>query len=80
MTTCAASLSAWFDDGFGSRAVGREIWIGWGLPMLQSLGPGHHDVDVATAALGADEPIAPLGNGGLGAEPLGDLGSIGLAR
>jgi hypothetical protein len=46
-----------------------------GLPPL---GPGHHRVDVAAAAPGADEPLAPLGNGRLGTVPLRHLGSVGL--
>jgi hypothetical protein len=46
--------------------------------MLPPLGPGHHHVDVTAAALGADESLAPLGDGGSGAVPLGQLGSVRL--
>jgi len=46
--------------------------------MLPPLGPGHHHVDVAAAAPGADEPLAPLRDGGVGAVPLGHLGGVGL--
>src|SRR5262249_13726445 len=35
-------------------------------------------VDVAAATSGADKPLAPLGNGGLGAVSLGHPGSVGL--
>jgi len=34
--------------------------------------------DVATAAPGADEPLAPLGNGAVGPVALGHLGGVGL--
>src|SRR5215469_9229529 len=46
--------------------------------MLSPLGAGHHHVDSAAATPGAHQPIAPLGNGGLGAVPLGHLRRIGL--
>ena len=49
-----------------------------GLATLPRLGPGHHHVDVAAAASGADEPLSPLGNGGLGPVLFGRLGGIGL--
>ena len=45
---------------------------------LSPLGPGHHHVDVAATTPGADQPIAPIENDGLGAVPPGDLGRIGL--
>jgi len=35
--------------------------------MLPPLGAGHDHVDVAAAASGADEAIAPIGNGCVGA-------------
>jgi hypothetical protein len=34
--------------------------------------------DAAAAAPGADEPPAPLGDGGLGSVPLGHLSGVGL--
>jgi len=49
-----------------------------GCQPLPPLGPGHHHIDVATAAPGADKPLAPPGNGGLGAVPLGHLRRVGL--
>jgi predicted protein tyrosine phosphatase len=45
-------------------------------PRRYLLGPGHHDV--AAAARGADEPLVPLGNGGLGTVPFGHFGSVRL--
>jgi hypothetical protein len=42
------------------------------------LAPGHHHIDVAAAAPGADKPIAPIGNACLGAVPLGHLRRVGL--
>jgi hypothetical protein len=48
------------------------------LLALPSLGPGYHHVDVAAAAARADEPLAPFGDGGPGAIPLGHLGSVGF--
>jgi hypothetical protein len=66
------------NGGFGSRAVGWEIPIGRGLSTLSPLGPGHHHIDVAAAARGADEPIAPIETDGLGAVPLGNLRRVGL--
>jgi hypothetical protein len=50
-------------------------------PALLALPPfcsGHQHVDVPADAPGADEPLAPLGNGDLGAEPRGHPGGIGL--
>jgi hypothetical protein len=46
--------------------------------MFTAVGPGHHHVDIPAAASRAHQPIAPLGNGCLGAVPLGDLRSVGL--
>jgi hypothetical protein len=40
-----------------------------GLLTLPSLGPGHHHVDIAAAAPGADEPLAPLEARGLDGMP-----------
>jgi hypothetical protein len=48
------------------------------VQSVSPLGSTHHHVDVAAAALRADEPLAPLGNGGLGAVPRGDLRRVGL--
>jgi len=48
------------------------------LLVLPPLGPRHHHVNVAATAPGADEPLSPLGNGGLGPVLLGQLGGIGL--
>jgi hypothetical protein len=63
------------NGGFGSTAVD------WGIPIRRGLfGPGHHHVDVAAAAPGADEPPAPLGDGGFGAVPLGHLRGVGPTR
>ena len=50
-----------------------------GLITLPPLGPGRHHVDVAAAALGAEKPLAPLWNCGLGAVTLGHRGGVGLA-
>jgi hypothetical protein len=44
------------------------------LLALPPLGPGHHYVDLAAAALGTDKPLSPIGNGGLGAVALGHFG------
>jgi hypothetical protein len=44
VTTRAASLSAWFDDGFGSKPAGRQPLSRWPLSNLQrpvSLGGGN---------------------------------------
>jgi hypothetical protein len=49
-----------------------------GLLALPPRGPGHHHVDVAAAAPGAYEPLAPFENAGRGAISLGHLGSIRL--
>jgi len=46
-----------------------------GLPPL---GPGHHPVDVAAAAPGTDQPIAPLRNGGPGTISLCHFDRVGL--
>jgi hypothetical protein len=49
-----------------------------GLLTLSPLGPGHHRGDVPAAASGADEPLAPLGDRGIDAVPLGHLGGVRL--
>ena len=48
------------------------------LHELPPLGPGDHHVDVAAAAPGAEEPLAPHGNGGVGAVTVRELGGIKL--
>jgi hypothetical protein len=62
----------------GSRAVGCEISIRRGLLTLPALSSGDHHVDLAAAASRADEPLASLGNGDLGAVPFGHLGRVEL--
>ena len=47
-----------------------------GCPRYRRLVPGRHHVDVAAVARRADEPLALLGNSGLGPVALGHLGSI----
>jgi hypothetical protein len=38
----------------------------------------HHHIDLAAAAAGADQPLAPIEHGGIGAIPGSHLGGIGL--
>ena len=40
--------------------------------------PGHDHIDLTAAAFGADQPLAPIGHGRLGAVPSSHLGGIGL--
>jgi hypothetical protein len=40
--------------------------------------PGHDYVNAAAAAHRTDEPLAPFGDGGIGAVTLGYLGSLSL--
>src|SRR5215469_16093049 len=65
------------EDGYptvtASRARPRH-----GPLALPPLGPGHHHIDIAGAAVRAHQPIAPIENDGLGAVPLDDLRTIGL--
>jgi hypothetical protein len=49
-----------------------------GLLTLSPLGPGHHHVDAAAAAPGAEEPLAPLDDRGVCAVPLDHLGGVKL--
>jgi hypothetical protein len=37
----------------------------------------HHHIDLAAAAAGADQPLAPIEHGGIGAIPGSHLGGIG---
>ena len=47
---------------------------------LSPLGPGHHHLDVAAAAPGAEEAIAPSEDRDISAVPLGHLDRIRLDR
>jgi hypothetical protein len=49
-----------------------------GLLPLPPLGPGHDHVNVAAAAFGADEPLAPFEDRGFRAVPLGHFRGVGL--
>lgn len=39
---------------------------------------GYDHIDLTAAALGADQPLSPIGHGHFGAVPLGHLGRVGL--
>jgi hypothetical protein len=52
---------------------------GFNLPSAP-LRPGHHHIDFAGAALGADQPFAPIGHGRFCALPSGHLGGIVMPR
>jgi hypothetical protein len=56
-----------------SRSPGPE-----GTLSALPLGPAHNHIDLVAPALGADEPPAPINNGGLGPVALGHLGRIRL--
>jgi hypothetical protein len=45
---------------------------------LALLGSAYDHVDLTAAALGADQPLAPIGHGRFGAVLLGHLGRVGL--
>jgi hypothetical protein len=51
---------------------------GRGPLALPPLGPGHHHVDIAAAAVRAHQPIAPIENDSLGAVPQSDLRRVRL--
>jgi hypothetical protein len=44
----------------------------------QPVSSAHHHSDLPAAATGADQPLAPIENGGLAAEPSSHLGGVGL--
>jgi hypothetical protein len=51
----------------------------WGAASsLSSPGPGHYHVDLPSAALRTDEPLAPIEDAGVGAVPSSHLGGIGF--
>jgi hypothetical protein len=62
------------------RSDQRQAKIGACLSLLvpPPLCPGHHHVEVGAAALGTDEPLAPLWNGCLRAVTARKLGGVGL--
>jgi len=49
-----------------------------GRRRLPPLGSAYHHIDLAAAAAGTDQPLAPIEHGRFGAVPLGHLGRIGL--
>ena len=64
-------------SGFFSTGNRGLVKDGAGLLTLSPLGPGHNHVDIAAAAVRAHQPLAPIGNGSLGAVSLGGVG-LGL--
>jgi hypothetical protein len=47
-------------------------------PALSLLGSAYDHIDLTAAALGADQPLTPIGHRRFGAVPLGHLGRVGL--
>jgi hypothetical protein len=75
-------LFVWHADGMPEdgylTVTGRLGTPAHGPLALPPLCAGHHHVDIAAAAVRAHQPIAPLGNGCLGAVSSGDLRRIRL--
>jgi hypothetical protein len=55
-----------------------HVAIRWPLIRMTLLGSAYDHIDLTAAALGADQPLSPIGHRRCRAVPLGHLGGVGL--